>query len=129
MTFFRKIEWMNIIGNVSPMVGLFGTVLGIIQLFNALAASGGQPHPSQLAGGISVALVTTFWGLIIAIPALTLHGFFQNKIETLVSEAAVEGEKLLLQITRILKEKNKIEKIKSAIVEIPAKAKPGINSA
>ncbi len=123
MALFRRIEWSNIIGNVSPMVGLFGTVLGIIKMFNSLALAGGQPHPSQLAGGISVALVTTFWGLLIAIPALTIHGFFQNRIETLVSEAAVEGETILLHAGRILKEYKRPEmpKTKQSIVEIPPK--------
>jgi len=114
MRFLRKIEWMNIIGNVAPMVGLFGTVLGIIKMFNAIAAVSGQPHPSQLAGGISVALVTTFWGLMIAIPALTIHGFFQNRIETLACEAAEESEKLLLQLARMLREQKLVEQQKTA---------------
>ena len=52
----RKIEWLNLIGNVSPMVGLFGTVFGMIKLFNAIVVAGGQPQPAQLADGISVAL-------------------------------------------------------------------------
>ena len=89
----RRIEWLSLIGNVSPMVGLFGTVYGMIKLFNAIVISGGQPQPAQLAGGISVALVTTFWGLFIAIPALAIHGVFRNRIETLVSEAVVEALK------------------------------------
>ena len=114
MRFLRKIEWVNIIGNVAPMVGLFGTVLGIIKMFNAIAAVSGQPHPSQLAGGISVALVTTFWGLMIAIPALTIHGFFQNRIETLACEAAEESEKLLLQLARMLREQKLVEQQKAA---------------
>lgn len=101
----RKIEWINIIGNVSPMVGLFGTVFGMIKLFNAIVIAGGQPQPSQLAAGISVALVTTFWGLFIAIPALAIHGVLRNRIETLTSEAALEAEKLLLLISKDLKKK------------------------
>lgn len=60
----RKIEWLNLIGNVSPMIGLFGTVVGMIQLFNAIVRAGGQPQPAQLAHGISVALVTTFWDFL-----------------------------------------------------------------
>ncbi|MHC4293372.1 MAG: MotA/TolQ/ExbB proton channel family protein, partial [Planctomycetota bacterium] len=64
-TLMRRIEWVNLIGNISPMVGLFGTVFGMIKLFNAIVTSGGQPQPAQLAEGISVALVTTFWGLFI----------------------------------------------------------------
>jgi len=124
MRFLRKIEWMNIIGNVAPMVGLFGTVLGIIKMFNAIAAVSGQPHPSQLAGGISVALVTTFWGLMIAIPALAIHGFFQNRIETLACEAAEESEKLLLQLARMLREQKLVEQQKTSHSTSSGQAQP-----
>ncbi len=99
----RKIEWVNLIGNVSPMVGLFGTVYGMIKLFNAIVTAGGQPQPAQLAEGISVALVTTFWGLFIAIPALAIHGVFRNRIETLVNDAVVEAENIVPEIRRSLK--------------------------
>jgi biopolymer transport protein ExbB len=124
MRFLRKIEWINIIGNVAPMVGLFGTVLGIIKMFNAIAAVSGQPHPSQLAGGISVALVTTFWGLMIAIPALTIHGFFQNRIETLACEAAEESEKLILQLARMLREQKLVEQHKTSHSTSSGQAQP-----
>ena len=103
MLLFRRIEWISLIGNVSPMVGLFGTVFGMIKLFNAIVISGGQPQAAQLAGGISVALVTTFWGLFIAIPALALHGVFRNRIETLVSEAVAEAESVMPHIKQALK--------------------------
>lgn len=99
----RKIEWLNLIGNVSPMVGLFGTVFGMIKLFNAIVIAGGQPQPAQLAEGISVALVTTFWGLFIAIPALAIHGVFRNRIETLISDAMVEAENIMPEVRRSLK--------------------------
>lgn len=98
MMLLRGIEWLNLLGNVAPMVGLFGTVLGIIKMFGAIASAGGQPQAAQLAEGISVALVTTFWGLMIAIPALTVHGFFQNRIETFTSEAGAEADSILPQI-------------------------------
>lgn len=91
----RKIEWFSVFGNVAPMVGLLGTVFGMIKAFNLLGISAGQPRPDQLASAISVALITTFWGLLIAIPALTLHGVFKSQIETVVSEAAVEIDSLL----------------------------------
>jgi biopolymer transport protein ExbB len=100
--FLRRIEWLSLIGNVSPMVGLFGTVFGMIKLFNAIVTAGGQPQPSQLADGISIALVTTFWGLFIAIPALAIHGVFRNRIETLVSDAVVEAENIVPEIRRSL---------------------------
>jgi biopolymer transport protein ExbB len=101
----RRIEWLNLIGNVSPMVGLFGTVFGMIKLFNAIVSAGGQPQPAQLAEGISVALVTTFWGLFIAIPALALHGVFRSRIEVLVSDAVTEAEDIMPQIKSILMQK------------------------
>lgn len=93
----RKVEWTNIIGNVAPMVGLFGTVFGMIKAFNGIVIAGGQPQPAQLAEGISIALVTTFWGLLIAIPALTIHGVFRNRVEAIVNEAAIEAEVVLAE--------------------------------
>ena len=94
----RKVEWCNVIGNVAPMVGLFGTVFGMIKAFNLLGISGGQPRPDQLAAAISIALITTFWGLLIAIPALAMGGIFRARTEGLVGEAAIELETLLRQI-------------------------------
>jgi biopolymer transport protein ExbB len=84
---FRRIEYLNVIGNVSPMIGLLGTVLGMIQAFNRIfAAGGGMPDAGKLAGDIAVALVTTFWGLIIAIPALTTFAIFRNRIDAFAAE-------------------------------------------
>lgn len=100
----RKIEWLNLIGGVSPMIGLFGTVVGMIMLFNAIVEAGGQPQPAQLADGIGVALVTTFWGLFIAIPALAVHGVFRNRIEVLVSEAVTESEAVMPLLREVPKE-------------------------
>jgi len=121
----RRIEWLNLIGNVSPMVGLFGTVFGMIKLFNAIVTAGGQPQPAQLADGISVALVTTFWGLFIAIPAQAIHGVFRNRIETLVSDAVVEAENIVPEIRRSLKQSQAESRHESerklSIQELPAK--------
>jgi len=122
----RRVEWLSLIGNVSPMVGLFGTVFGMIKLFNAIVTAGGQPQPAQLAEGISVALVTTFWGLFIAIPALAIHGVCRNRIETLVNDAVVEAENIVPEIRRSLEKQEQPEtlhavKTKQPIHEIPAK--------
>ena len=94
----RKVEWCGILGNVAPMVGLFGTVYGMIQAFDILGVAEGQPPSDQLAAKISIALVTTFWGLLIAIPSLLIHGIFRSRIEAIVSEAAVEIDMLLMKI-------------------------------
>ena len=116
------------------MVGLFGTVFGMIKLFNAIVISGGQPQPAQFAGGISVALVTTFWGLLIAIPALTVHSILRNRIESLTADAAEEVENILFELISHLK-KNKLSprikqvsgpgKSATRLIELPPKtAKP-----
>ena len=96
----RKVEWHNVIGNISPMLGLFGTVIGMIETFNEMGVANGQTHPSQLAHGISIAWVTTFWGLLVAIPALAAHGIFRNRLETIVSEAAAQAETVLVELKR-----------------------------
>ena len=95
----RRVEWCSIIANVAPMVGLFGTVFGMIKAFNLLGIAAGQPRPDQLAAAISIALITTFWGLLIAIPALVIHGLFRTRLEAIVDEASLELESLFRQIT------------------------------
>lgn len=91
----RKIEYLNVIGNVSPMVGLFGTVYGMIRLFASIREAGGIPEPARIADDISIALVTTFWGLMVAIPALTLFAFFRNRIDELTTECANKADRLI----------------------------------
>jgi biopolymer transport protein ExbB len=97
----RRIEYLHVIGNVSPMIGLFGTVLGMIMAFSRIAeAGGGMPAPGQLAGDISVALVTTFWGILIAIPSLTMHAVFRNKVDAFAAECVKHCEDLLSAISQ-----------------------------
>lgn len=89
----HKVSWLNLIGNVAPMMGLFGTVVGMVIAFTEIANSTEQPSPQQLAGGIYTALVTTVWGLIVAIPALSFFFVFKNKVQRLAFElSAVSGE-------------------------------------
>ncbi len=95
----RRIEWLNIIGNVGPMIGLFGTVWGMIDTFSAIVRAGGQPEAPALADGISTALVTTWWGMVVAIPALAVYGFLRNRIDSLAARAAVHAEEVIQLIT------------------------------
>ena len=71
---------LEIIAQVSPLIGLLGTVIGMIDSFNELELGGSLVDPSILAGGIWTALLTTAMGLIVAIPALICHYFFERKI-------------------------------------------------
>ena len=92
---FRKIEYLHTIGNVSPMIGLFGTVYGMILLFAEIHQSNTFPEPQVVADRISVALITTFWGLAVAIPALSIFALFRNRIDVLTAECALASERLL----------------------------------
>ena len=91
----RGIEPLNIIGNIAPMIGLFGTVYGMILAFGEIVASGGTPDPVGLAAGIGTALTTTFWGLVVAIPALSGYAFMRNRIEVLTVESSRHAEALV----------------------------------
>ncbi|MHC4106570.1 MAG: MotA/TolQ/ExbB proton channel family protein [Planctomycetota bacterium] len=93
----RRIEYLNVLGQVSPMIGLFGTVYGMILAFSAIVASGGNADPILLAGGIGTALTTTFWGLLVAIPALAGYAIIRNKIDELTTEATMTAEELVNQ--------------------------------
>jgi biopolymer transport protein ExbB len=95
MQLLRKAQWCQLIGSVAPMVGLFGTVYGMICAFNMLGQGSEGPRYEMLAESISVALVTTFWGLLVAIPAQFLYGVFQTRIESTVAEAAMELDLLV----------------------------------
>ena len=91
----RQIEWLNLIGNISPMLGLFGTVWGMIMAFQQLAVSGGTADPSELADSIGVALVTTLLGLAIAIPALAVYAMMSNRVDAVTSESMVAAQDLI----------------------------------
>ena len=91
----RHVEILNVIGQVSPMVGLFGTVYGMILAFQSIVASGGNADPVLLAGGIGTALVTTFWGLVVAIPALAGYAALRGRLDASLTEAISEAETIL----------------------------------
>jgi biopolymer transport protein ExbB len=93
----RRIEYLNVLGQVSPMIGLFGTVYGMILAFQSIVVAGGNADPVLLAGGISTALTTTFWGLVVAIPALAGYGIIRNKIDELTTEATLTAQELVNQ--------------------------------
>ena len=91
----RQIEWLNLIGNISPMLGLLGTVWGMIRAFFSIVQTGGTPKPEDLAGDIGIALVTTLLGLAIAIPALAVYAVMRNRIDSLSTETLVASSELI----------------------------------
>ncbi len=91
----HRLSYIGLIGTISPMVGLLGTVDGMVRSFSVIANSTTTPKPSELARGISTALITTLVGLIIAIPAIIAYGFLRNRIARLVLEVGIVSEGLM----------------------------------
>jgi biopolymer transport protein ExbB len=82
-SYFR---WLEVIGNVAPLLGLLGTVIGMIGAFQALEEAGSKVDPSILSGGIWVALLTTAVGLTVAIPAVTALNLFESRLDVFRQE-------------------------------------------
>jgi biopolymer transport protein ExbB len=97
---YRKTDGLNIIGVIAPMLGLFGTVEGMMESFNVIASTEGAAQPYQLADSISKALVTTWLGLVVAIPSMVAFSYFRNKIDSLVSECGKRVERVLTPLSR-----------------------------
>lgn len=81
----NRISYLNDIGRVAPMVGLLGTVVGMIKSFESIGKSSGVQH-MELAPGVAQALITTAAGLIISIPALIFYSLFRGKVQKLIAE-------------------------------------------
>jgi biopolymer transport protein ExbB len=90
----RYLTSLGVIASISPLLGLLGTVVGMIQVFTALVIEGGG-NPIALAGGISTALITTAAGLFVAIPALMFHRFLERRVDELVMVMQREATKLV----------------------------------
>jgi biopolymer transport protein ExbB len=95
---FRKIEYLNIIGNLGPLLGLLGTVLGMINAFAVVQSKAGQASVTDLAGGISKALCHTFLGLTLAIPCLAAFGVLRTMVDRLTIAGSLVAEDLLLML-------------------------------
>ncbi|MCG8653080.1 MAG: MotA/TolQ/ExbB proton channel family protein [Pirellulales bacterium] len=91
----HRLSYMALIGNISPMIGLFGTVHGMIDSFQEIALGGNTPNPTKLAAGISTALFTTLVGLAIAIPAIAAYNVLRNRVTRLLLEVGVTSENLM----------------------------------
>jgi len=89
----RFLTTLGTIATASPLLGLFGTVIGMIEIFGSQAPSG--TNPQQLAHGISIALYNTAFGIAIAIPSLVFYRHYRNKVDTFVVEMELLASKLV----------------------------------
>jgi len=97
---YRRTEVLNVIGAIAPMLGLTGTVLGMIEAFTTIASLEGMARPQELAGGIGQALITTLLGLLVAIPTMVALSYFRNKIDSLVAETGKRIEQIMMPLGR-----------------------------
>lgn len=82
----QQITYLADIGTIAPMLGLFGTVLGMIKSFSVVASDIASTRPMMLASGVAEALVTTAAGLMIGIPAMAAYSFFRGRVQSLIAD-------------------------------------------
>ncbi len=97
----HRLSYLALIGTISPMIGLLGTVHGMIESFQTISDAAGSPDSRKLAAGIATALVTTFAGLLIAIPAIASYNILRNRIQRLVLDVGITSEGLMSRFENV----------------------------
>jgi len=101
----RSISNLAVLGTLGPMIGLLGTLKGMISSFAAIAISGTSLEAAKIAEGISEALVLTFEGVLLSVPAIFFYSYFRNKIAAVISKLAANAEDELRAFASRLKTK------------------------
>ena len=91
----KQISIMAVLGTLGPMIGLIGTLKGMISSFSVIAMSGVTLKASEVAGGISEALLLTFEGVSLSVPAIYFFAFFRNRVALISMDAMVEADDLI----------------------------------
>ncbi|PTR08346.1 biopolymer transport protein ExbB [Nitrosospira sp. Nsp5] len=91
----RYLTTLGTIASLSPLMGLFGTLVGMIEIFGVNTPSTGSGNPAQLAHGISVALYNAAFGILVAIPSMIFYRHFRAKVDALVVEMELQALKLV----------------------------------
>jgi biopolymer transport protein ExbB len=91
----KNLSILGTLGNIAPLIGLFGTVVGIIRAFHSLSVSG-SAGPSVISAGIAEALVTTAAGLVVAVPAVVFYNYYLRRVETVMNEIESVSKKVLV---------------------------------
>jgi biopolymer transport protein ExbB len=99
---YRTMDVIATIGSVAPLLGLLGTVQGMIGAFDtvALGASSGGSYYEELASNIAIALITTFQGLVVAIPCVSIYGYLRNRVDALAGECAQHADDIVTMVER-----------------------------
>ena len=108
--------WLRPIGaiaHLAPLLGLLGTVLGMIQAFQKIGVSANQVSPALLAGGIWQALLTTAFGLIVAIPTMAAYYYLEGIVDDVRAKMKDASSRLLIRFDHLLEHKRATEKARS----------------
>jgi biopolymer transport protein ExbB len=93
----KNLTVLGTLGNISPLIGLFGTVIGIIRAFHSLAVSG-SAGPSVISAGIAEALITTAAGLVVAVPAVVFYNYYLRRVDTIMNEIESVSKKVMVML-------------------------------
>jgi biopolymer transport protein ExbB len=96
----RSVRGLSVIAGVAPLLGLMGTVFGLINAFQSTASSGGAAKPADLAIGIYEALVTTATGLVIAVPVMLIYQFLSTRVDGLIDHIDEVGTEFIVEHAR-----------------------------
>lgn len=91
----KRISILAVLGTLGPMIGLLGTLKGMIASFSVIARSDVQMKASEVAGGISEALLLTFEGVALSVPAIYFFSLFRNRVSTISTSAALEADQFV----------------------------------
>jgi biopolymer transport protein ExbB len=122
----HKLSYLSVIGSISPMLGLLGTVRGMIAAFAQIAGSGAQPSPAELSNNIQLALVTTFEGLVVAIPSLFAYSMFKNHLARTVTECEMITLELMSRFQGVTSQLSRVSTIVAAAGPKDAAAPPDL---
>ena len=103
MAMEHKIGYLALVGSIAPMLGLLGTVQGMVLSFQVIANSTTSPKPSELADGIATALFTTLEGLVVAIPAIIFYSLYKNRLARFLMECGFVAENLMKNFQGMVK--------------------------
>lgn len=95
---YRLTDGIGLVASIAPMLGLLGTVVGMVGAFDAITMADGPARPDELAGSISQALITTVLGLIVAIPCTSAYTYLRNRIDHLTTEIGEVIDELIAPI-------------------------------
>jgi biopolymer transport protein ExbB len=99
----KQISMLAVLGTLGPMIGLLGTLKGMIASFSVIATSGAQLRADQVAGGISEALILTFEGVSLSVPAIFFFAIFRNRVTTITASVMLQADQILRHFSQAMR--------------------------